>query len=143
ISVAIAVRRSPPRSSAARGVTATVNSQSPAANGKRTDERALIRMIASPSVSRVRAVLRIHTVRNSGATAVTTVASNMTAADATASHRNLSTSKRKYEAAITSAGKREITASHNALLIWILARFNWDRPGRRHNGVAQPTIQAG
>ena len=36
ISVARAVRRNPPRSSAARGVTATVSSHRPAANGKRT-----------------------------------------------------------------------------------------------------------
>src|SRR5262249_27087048 len=53
IKVAIAVRRNPPRSSAARGVTATVNSHNPAANGRSIVESALRRTTASPPGTQV------------------------------------------------------------------------------------------
>src|SRR5262249_45062958 len=92
ISVASAVRRKPPRSSTARGVTATVNSHRPAANGKRKEERASMRTIASPPGSQLRALVRIEK-RNGGDTATTSVASTIIAADRTESRRTRSASK--------------------------------------------------
>ena len=60
MSVARAVRRNPPRSSAARGVTATVSSHRPAANGKRTAESVSMRMMASPPGAQLSAEVRIE-----------------------------------------------------------------------------------
>ena len=60
--VASAVRRSPRRSSPARGVTATVSSHSPAANGNRAAESVSMRMMASPPGAQLSAALRIENV---------------------------------------------------------------------------------
>ena len=63
MSVARAVRRKPPRSSAARGVTATVSSHRPAANGRRTAESVSMRMMASPPGTQLSADVRIEKAR--------------------------------------------------------------------------------
>ena len=142
--VARAVRRKPPRSSAARGVTATVSSHRPAANGKSTAERVSTRMMASPPGAQLSAEVRIESACRPGETAMTSAASSIATAEATASRRRRSTSRRRKDAPITRTGRATRPATHSrASLILILASFDRDRPPRRHDGIAQPPIETG
>ena len=142
MSVARAVRRNPRRSSAARGVTATVSSHRPAANGKRTAESVSMRMMASPPGTQLSAEVRIERARRRGETAMTSAASSMATAEATARRRRRSTSRRRNDAPITRAGRATRPASHSqASLILILASLDRDWPPRRQDGIAQPPIE--
>jgi hypothetical protein len=140
--VARAVRRNPPRSSAARGVTATVSSHRPAANGKRTAESVSMRIISSPPGIQLSAEVRIERARRRGETAMTSAASSMATAETTASRLRRSTSTRRKETPITRAGKATRPASHSrASLISSLGFLDPDRPPSWENGIAQPHIE--
>src|SRR5262249_8608905 len=113
----------------------------PAVNGRRTEDSASMRMSASPSVSQLRALLRIESTRSCGEMTTMNVASSMTAAAATANRRSFSTSIRKNDAAVTSAGSIDIAASHNsASLIRILRCVDRNRSYCWDERIAEPTI---
>src|SRR5687768_1670290 len=142
MSVASAVRSTPPRSSDARGVTATVSSHRPAANGRNAADSVSTRMIASlPPQLREDTVQAIR--RKSGVAAMTNVASSMDAAAITASRRSRSTSTANSAAMITTAGARAVPASHNqASLITIVHGDGHWATVWQHN-LAQPGVEAG
>src|SRR5947199_1270932 len=141
-SVARAVRRNPPRSSAARGVTATVSNHRPAANGSRTVDSASSRMMASPPGAQLSAVVRMEKGCMPGEPATTSVPSNIDAASATASRRSRSTSRGSRDAATTSVGRATSPAIHNrASLIVILRNVGGERP-RGHHRVTEPLVEA-
>ena len=141
ISVARAVRRKPRRSSAARGVTATVSSHSPAANGRRAAESVSMRMMSSPPGIQPSAEVRIEKSRRDGDSGMTRAASTMTIADATASRRSRSTSKRRKDAPITSAGSATSPASHSRASLILIASVDSGGYSCRQNGIAQPLVE--
>src|SRR5688572_4355313 len=143
MSVASAVRSTPPRSSDARGVTATVSSHRPAANGRKTADSVSTRMIASLPAQLSAEV--VHEIRcKSGVPAMTSVASSIAAADITAKRRRPSTSTGNSEAPITAAGSVAAAASHSqASLIAIVHRLDHDRVPLRQHSLAQPGVEAG
>src|SRR5262249_37812254 len=141
MSVARAVRRRPSRSSAARGVTATVSSHSPAANGRKMAESASMRTIASPPGIQPSAEVRMEKSRTRIDTAMASVASSIAIADPTARRRRRSTSTRRKEAPITRAGSATTTASHSRASLIPIASVDGGRAPRGQNGVAQPLVE--
>ncbi len=113
MSVASDVRRKPRRSSDARGVTATVSSHRAAANGRRAAESVSMRMMSSPPGIEVSAEVPIEKLRKDGDAGITSAASSMAIADATASRRSRSTSTGSREAPMTNAGSATSAASHS------------------------------
>src|SRR5262245_16849922 len=115
--VAMAVRRNPPRSSAARGVSATVRSHKPAANGKSSVERELRRTTASPPGAQVSADVLIEKFRVPGNAKTAHVAKSINVAAVTARRRRRSTSSGNHDAHTTTVGRAAMTMSQNQELL--------------------------
>src|SRR4029453_5767792 len=69
---------------------------------------------------------------------MTRAASTMTIADATASRRSRSTSKRRKDMPITSAGSATSPASHSRASLILIASVDSGGDPYRENGIAQP-----
>src|SRR5436190_4758768 len=142
MSVASAVRRKPPRSREARGVTATVSSHNPAASGRSASESVSTRTMASPPGLHVSADVRIEKSRKPGDTAITSAVTTIASAAATAARRSRSTSTRRTEAPMTTTGKAASAASHTGASFIPIA-FVCHRGPPRHDRIAQPAIETG
>src|SRR5262249_15013960 len=141
-SVANAVRRRPARSSAARGVTATVSSHRPAANGSSADESVSSRTIASPPGAAVSPDARIENVRRYGDTVPASDTTSIPAHEPRATRRSRPTARRTNDARATSAGRPASATSHTAaLLILILGGVGRGDPRHRQHDTAQPRVE--
>src|SRR6185503_749264 len=99
------------------------------------------RMKSSPPGTQVSTEARIEKSRNCGDNAIVSAASTMATAEPTDSCRNRSTSMRRWEAPITSTGRRTRPASQRrASLIFIALVGNEGQRGRQH-GVAEPLVK--